>query len=162
MAITPITNAEIQAGKPTKQELFQKSKDNFDDLDSRVSDLESSVAAEKQLQFTILGEGYVGDGVVSYPIYSNTRITDVRLYVNEAGVSGSLDIDIEYKRGASPFASIFSVTPSVDFSAGDFASDNGTLSFTDLIPNDIVRINIDNVQSEMKDGLIIIFYEGFA
>ena len=44
MAYESFNNSEIQSGRPTKQELFQKEKDNFDDHEDRISSLENSTA----------------------------------------------------------------------------------------------------------------------
>lgn len=41
MAFTALTTAEIAAGKANKQELWEKVKNDLDDLDSRVTDIES-------------------------------------------------------------------------------------------------------------------------
>jgi len=46
MAFDPVNNQSIVAGKPTKQEIFKKTKDNQDDHEGRISDLESTISVQ--------------------------------------------------------------------------------------------------------------------
>lgn len=42
MAFTPITDSQIQVGKPIKKSLWQRVKDNFDDINDRIISLDTS------------------------------------------------------------------------------------------------------------------------
>lgn len=63
MAYTTIPTADIVVGKPVKKDLWQKTKDNLDDHESRISALASSankiVVFDKYIDFADLGIGQI-------------------------------------------------------------------------------------------------------
>jgi hypothetical protein len=74
-------------------------------------------------------------------------LTSVYLFVVNAGSSGTLEVDVQYKRGGGAFTSIFGTKPSVAFGAGDYAvSSNAVLTTTALLTNDILRLDITGAQ----------------
>ena len=56
MAFTPINSSLISAGEPVRQELWTIAKDNFDDLDSRVTTTEGSLNAFLPIEFILNGQ----------------------------------------------------------------------------------------------------------
>lgn len=62
MAFVPISSSDIAVGKPLKQSLFAQIKSNFDDLDSRLSSVESvshvavTVEDSASIDFTLTGQ----------------------------------------------------------------------------------------------------------
>lgn len=162
MAFTAITSVQIAAGEPTAQELFTKTKDNFDDHESRITVLESAILSAAPIRFgvTNYNDFLPATQVDVERIPYNLQILSARILVIDAGTSGTLQVDLEYKRGANPWTSIFSSLPSVPFSDGDYAlSSNGIVSVTDLLLGDLLRLNINSGQAGNVQFLVLVEYE---
>jgi hypothetical protein len=151
MAFSALTTAQIAVGEPTAREIFLKSKDNFDDHESRIVALENSVNAILVIEFNAAGP-YSLKGpqneVMFTRISNNITVQGARLISQTAGASGSLEIDIKYKRGAGAWTTIFSTRPSVSSASGDYiSSTNAVISVTSLLAGDLIRLDITAVQS---------------
>lgn len=160
MAFTAFNSTEIEAGKPNKQELWTKTKDNFDSHEDRILTLEASIASFVPLTFEVFGPYTVNaapqTGVMYERISFNMTALACRIMVQTAGPSGTLEVDIKYKRGAGAFTTIFSTKPSVSYSAGDLGlSTNGVLSVTDFLAGDIFRLDITSNQGSGAEGFIV-------
>jgi hypothetical protein len=150
MAFTTIPSTIIESGDPVTQELWGTYvKDNQDDHETRITSLEGGSAVFYwPRRYEIFGPHVVGDGYVLERIPFNTTLLGCRLLVHNAGTSSSTTIDVEYKRGAGSWTTVFSVKPSVASTDGDYGlSTNGVLSTTALLSGDLLRINVDTVQS---------------
>lgn len=168
MSFTALTTSQIQVGEPVAQELFQKTKDNFDDHETRISANEAAINVYRDDFFHVFGDSYWVhapiDGVLTSRLNFAISVLSARLYVVDAGSSGTLLIDVEYKRGAGAWTSIYATQPSVAFGAGDLAVDsNGVLS-NDVISNglslgDYLRLNIDTGQVGNKEFFVAFAYE---
>lgn len=156
MVFDPINSEEISAGEPTKQELFTKTKDNFDDHESRITTNEGAVNAFLPIPD---GEGIDGrygvftSGITAFHYFRitfNLTITAARLLIITAGGSGSTEVDVLFDRGAGFGGnSIFTTKPSVAFSDGDLAfSVNAVLDGTKklLEAGDLIRYDLTAVQ----------------
>lgn len=163
MAFEEIDAVEIEAGKPTKQELFQKVKNSLDDHEDRLPVLESSINAFLPIDFGLNGnyqilgtmENYAG----IYRITFNLTVTAVRLITRIAGSSGSTEVDVKFKRGAGAWTSILDTLPSVAFSAGnDAISTNAALNVTNkfLQAGDLLRADLTASQGGEPRGLATI------
>lgn len=164
MAFTAFNSTEIQAGKPTKQELFTKLKDNFDDHESRLLNTEASLANFRPIAFDALGEywrfGSPQTEVLWERINFDITLTAARLWVIEAGTSGTLEVDVFLYRGADPAISIFSTPPSVGFAAGNRAlSTNAVFSVTNLLAGDFLELRINSVQTSSKTFHLFLEFE---
>lgn len=163
MAYTSITLAEIDPGKPTKSELFTKIKDNFDDHETRILSTEAFASSTVPITFDLVGPYWVGStftNVLQYVLTYNITVQAVRLYIDQAGTSGTTEIDIQYKRGVSAFATIFTTKPSVGFGAGNNAtSTNAVLSVTALQTGDILRLDLTAVQANAFNAYVRLEYE---
>jgi hypothetical protein len=154
MSFSPIDSATIAAGQPVKQELLATVKDDFDDHESRLSVVEAAIGRLPPIEFAVLGvlvAPLAIDGVLAYRVEANMTITAARLFVKTAGSSGSVTVDVEYKRGGGAWTSILSAPVSAAFGAGDYAVVSGTLTFQNMVAGDLLRLNIDAVQSGMED-----------
>lgn len=150
MVFESFNDTETNAGKPTKQELFKKLKNDFDDHETRIENVEAAAAAFIPLEFFV-GGAYYGSSPAQEVLFErikfNLTLTAVRLVIQHAGTSGATEIDILYKRGSGAWTSVFTTKPSVDFSAGDYAvSTNAILAVTDLLAGDLVRLDITSAQ----------------
>lgn len=156
MAQDPFTTAEVQPGKPTKSELFRKTKQNIEDLDTRQSASEIGATARPPITFEIVGTlnaPFAQDGLLHQPIDIALTIVGVRSRVITAGASGTFTTDIEYKRGGAAWVSILDEPVSVESADGNLALESGVLAVTELEPGDILRYNVDAVQAGMNGAL---------
>ncbi len=162
MSFDAFTSGEIAAGQPVKQELWTKSKDNFDDLVARIVSLESSGLTAFPIEFSLLGEhAYIGAGTgYGYlRIAYNLTLTSAKIYVPIAGTSGTLELDVQKKTGGGAFASIFATKPSVLYSAGDHAvSSNAVLGTTALLTGDLLRLDMTQVMTGCKESHLYLTY----
>jgi hypothetical protein len=163
MVYDPITSDEIEAGEPTKQELFTKVKENFDDHEDRIGDLEGGTSTTfKDETWNVWGDySYYGarTQIMIQRLSLNITVLASRLFVHTAGSAGTTEIDFLFKRGVGAWTSIFSTKPSVAFGAGDNAvSSNSVLnpSYVELEAGDLIRMDITSVQTngEGLTGLI--------
>ena len=138
MAFDPVPNSDIEVGKPTKKSIFQKTKDNLDDHESRISTLAASNARVEVFTFEILNLQQISDATGDVNRISLFRapvdfnITNVQIYVLHGGpnidvapTAGTLEVDV--KKGASlgSLSTIFNVRPSVTtFGDGDTNGSN--------------------------------------
>lgn len=162
MAFTAITTAEITTGEPVAFDLWTKVKDDLDDHESRLAGAENTIIKPFPYVFEVKGPYYLG-GTVSAVAYIRMQnaitLSAAQIFVPTAGTSGTLEIDIQYKRGVSAFATIFTTRPSVAFGAGNFAvSSNGVLSVTDIEAGDILRLDIVSVQQAHEEFHVYLPY----
>lgn len=163
MAFEEISSSQIQTGDPVTVELWSKTKNSLDDHEDRISDLEAAASANEPLGFYVKGN-YVSFGAVTGAAYrrlfSNITITSARLFVVDAGSSGTLEIDILYKRGAGSFTSIFSTKPSLAYTGGDYSlSTNAVLSTTALQAGDVLRLDISTSQTGNEEFHVYLTYD---
>lgn len=154
MAFDTLTAAQIQVGEPIAQEILQKIKDNEDDHENRISDNETAVNTFLPIIFSIYGaySPHIPiDGILHYRLNFAISILSARLLVIDDGASGTLECDIEYKRGAGAWTSIFATLPSIASGGGDNVLSTNQVLSADVIANglqegDILRLNIDTGQ----------------
>ena len=161
MAFTAITSGEITSGQPVATTTQTKIKDNFDDHETRLEAMESFNAANPPIIFRVNGQYPVATDVTKTTSNFAFNIAGVRILVDQAGSSGTVQIDIKRKRGAGSFTSIFTVLPSVAYSAGnDALSTNAVLDsgVIDLVAGDILRLDITSAQVSGSGFLVRIDY----
>lgn len=164
MAYSAFNSSEIAAGQPVKQELWQKVKDNFDDHETRISSLEAGTATTTApLEFAVLGAHYLPGPaqtqVAVMRIPFAITLTDVKLFVVDAGSSGTLQVDIQKKSGGGAFATIFSTKPSVAFGAGNLStSTNAALSVTSVANGDFLRLDLTTVMTGCDEFYVYVYY----
>lgn len=157
MSFSTIQTAIIAAGQAVKQELFTFIKDNFDDHESRITTTEAAIGRLPPITFNVIGTLYAPlamDEALIYRVESDLRVTAARLLVKQCGSSGSVQVDVEYKRGVGSWTSILSSVISASYTAGDYSVTTGTLSVQDFLAGDLIRLNIDSVQASMEDFAI--------
>ena len=174
MAFTPIPAADIEVGKPTKKSIFKKTKDNFDDHESRITNL--STGANKVIVF--VGEianlkQYVnGSGELTRIMLEKASqdysIVNVQIYVLHGGpdgdvapTAGTLEIDIKQGTDLTSMNTIFSAKPSVTtFGNGDT---NASVSFIvdgeKISQGDWIQLDITNLQTGQTRIFIDVYGE---
>lgn len=159
MAFTVITSAEIAAGEPTKQDLFQTIKEDLDDHETRITATESFTVNTVPFKFDVQGPGQVSDGVSYIRIPYNITVTGVKLFVWKAGTSGTLTVDVERKVGAGSWSSILTTPVSAVYTSGDvFVQADSGLAITSIVAGGFLRLNIDAIQSGAQGFSVIVEY----
>ena len=153
MAFDAINTAETLPGQPTKTELFTKTKDNFDDHESRLAVSEASLGRFAPAEFAIVGPTQTTDAdlvkneVLTWRVPFDITVLGTRLLILSAGASGSTEIELEVKQGVAAFTTILASPVSVAFGAGNYALGSASLgALTELDGGDIVRLNVNAVQ----------------
>ncbi len=164
MAFDPIDSGQIEAGDPVTQELFQKTKDNFDDHESRLVIVEAATGSFDPIPFDILGR--IGNlnapklDLMKFRVVFDATILAARLVVYEAGTAGSIEVDVRKKPLAGSYTTIFSTRPSVAFGAGsDAVSTNAVLSDTSLSAGDILTLDLTAIQIGMGSASLYLEIE---
>jgi hypothetical protein len=149
MPFTTIPTSIIESGDPVTQELFSTYiKADLDDLDSRVTSLEAgSAVAYMPIYWNVKGplKAKTDCGFVRIPF--DITLLAVRLITQTAGSGGTTTIDFQYKRGAGSWTTVCGTKPSVTSTSDYTISTNGTLSVTAILSGDLIRMNIDTVQT---------------
>jgi predicted XRE-type DNA-binding protein len=154
MAFTTIPSSIIQVGKAIKKALFQYTKDNFDDHESRIANLEINSTLVQIINETIYCTSRAATltGVLFYKAQQNIRIVKVELQIFEKGSISTGTVSVDLKKGTSlnpiSFTSIMTTEPEIDYAVDpDFTSDigtiNGILNEVDL--NEFVRVDITSL-----------------
>lgn len=170
MAFSPITGTEIQAGKPVTTTTQGKIKDNFDDHESRLLDLESGTAVAYPPIIMKVNGPYGDltaiprlDFLTTMPNF-NITILGVRLFIEQSGASGDTEIMLRRIQGPAYTTSddILTAGLSVNFSDGDdFLSSNASLDpgAVDVDAGDLIRLDITSVQPGGVGFFVRIDYE---
>lgn len=168
MAYDPVVDAWIEAGKPTKEEIFEFLKANQESFNTDIE------ALKQTSQFDIIDTHYSG-GISSYsqtqintrvPIFKapiSGTITSVVVSLITASTSGTLQLNIEKSidNGAnwSPLLS----SP-VDLTGTTAGSVSGAVNFInaaaqDFNQNDLIRIQFAAVQVDQGQFHVSIYGE---
>jgi hypothetical protein len=164
MAFITIPPSWLDVGDPTKKELFDRIKDDLDDLDSRVGGTEAALSNETPIQFEIQG-GYwrrsvpITNAATIIRIPFNITLTSAILFLEDDGTAGTLDVDITYKRGAGAWTTIFSVRPSIAFGGGAMSTTSGTLSVTNLDAADLLKLDIITAMTDNEKFKVYLTWE---
>lgn len=162
MSFITLTEEQIATGEPTAQELFRKLKDNFDDHEARLGTVEGSVNSYPPIRFAVTNY-YLYTPITEVDVERipfDIVVLGVRLIVIDAGSSGTLEANIEYKRGAGAWTTILSVNPSVPYTDGSYAiSSNAVVSVPQLLLGDLIRLNILTPQIGNIQFLLLLEFE---
>ena len=168
MAYIEIPDEWIEAGKPTKEEIFQYIKNNQESFNTDIEALKQTSVVDI---INTKVSGYVSeyDSVEinnRMPVFRapvQVTITSVVLALLEASTSGTLSIDLEVStdNGAN-WSSILTVP--VDLTGLTPGSLSGGVSFINvaaqtLNQNDLLRINVQTVQVNQGEFDISIYGE---
>lgn len=162
MSFITLTEEQIATGEPTAQELFRKIKDNDDDHESRLGTVEGAVNSYPPIRFGVTDYAHATPvtEVDIERIPFDLVILGARLLVMDAGSSGTLEVDVQYKRGVGAWTSIFSTHPSVSYTDGDYAlSTNAVISTPQLLLGDLVRLDILTPQIGNRQFSLLLEFE---
>lgn len=162
MTYTPLTTTEIETGEPIKNTTLDKIRTDLDDLDSRITNLDLSVA-NPPIMFSVNGtyQNYVTTGVLKTTINFNLRVTGVYLLIDIAGSGGTTEIDLKFSRAGGAYTSILSTKPAIPYTAGNDAisSSSGTAAdintvYRDLQAGDLLRMDITSAQTAGRNFMV--------
>jgi len=170
MAFTTITTGEIASGEPNTNGTWTKVKDNLDDLDSRVTALDLTVALPPII-FRVNGNPsklvFPFTGFLKTTINFNMKITGVYLLIDTAGSAGSTTVDLLYSRAGAAYVSILTTKPSITYQGGnDAISSAGAYStaavinttYDDLLAGDIIRLDVTAGQTASRNFIVRVDY----
>lgn len=173
MSFTSISSTEVESSKPVTTTVMGKVKDNFDDHEARLQIIESGTGTTYPPLILRVGGNYSVNGATNGVVKTTTnfpiQITGVRLLIDQAGSSGTTEVDVQFKRGASAYASILSTKPSVPSSAGNDALSGSAAGSVAAVLNpsnatlqagDIIRLDMTSVQTNGRGFLVRIDYTG--
>lgn len=157
-------------GQVIDQSWFNTPRSEISTLDDRLDALGGS---SNVIVFNANGYYAAGgskDSIIVFPITKSITATSVRLTQLTAGASGSVKVDLKFKRGSGSWTSMLSTAPIVPASAGDNAnSATGTgatagvinATYEALVPDDLVRLDLQQVPGGTPDSFIFTLYHSF-
>lgn len=166
MPFTAISNAAIAVGKAIKQELWQLVKDNFDDHESRLGDLETAGSLIQIFDETVYSASASSSltGLLYYRAKQAIKIVRVQVQIFEKGSISSGTVSIDCKKastlGAS-FSTILTTQASVNFALDpDYTSDDAVInsSLNSLAIDEFIRIDVTSLPTTPLTKMRIIVY----
>ncbi len=156
MAFSSLAQSLISVGKPIIKQIFQTLKNNQDDLNTRVLNVEA--AASKIVFFDgIIGNGATyasATGILFHRVESSIDLTDCKIGLFDfTGItSGTIEIDVQ-KSASLDFTSsvsVFTTKPSLDLSTASNYDESSNMVLSaqkTLIEGDYLRIDISSLPS---------------
>ena len=165
MAFNPITNTEIESGKPVTSTTANKVQDNFDDHEARLQDLEAGSAVAYPPIIMRLNGPYgnliTRNNLLKTMPNFNLTILGVRLFIETAGSAGSTEVMIRRVR-AGVSNNVLSSGLSVLFSTGNnYLSPNASFnpSYVDIDAGDLIILDLTSLQTNADTFFVRIDYE---
>lgn len=174
MAFDPIDAADIEVGKAVKKKLFQTTKDNFDDHETRITALSQGAAKVEVFigEMNNLQQYSPNTSTISrVALFRASRdftITNAQIYVLHGGpaqdvapTAGTLEIDIKAGSSLAALNTIFTVKPAVTtFNEEDT---NGSVSFIvdgeKVSQGDWLQLDITSLQTDQTRIFLDVFGE---
>jgi len=152
MAFDPLDILEIESGDAVTQDLWNTTRLNFDDHETRITSLEGGSAVAYVPIFFEVNGPYKGIAPLTqlgfWRVPFNITVLAGRVWILKAGSGGTTEIDFLFKRGVAAFTSIFSTKPALASGSGDLVvSSNGVLSTSALLAGDFVRMDLTAAQT---------------
>ena len=163
MAFITLPNQSV--GDPVTADYLNQVKDNFDDHEDRLIEVEQNISKVKVFnELFINSVQTVLNGIEEISIYraeTDFTLVEAKLVVLEAGTSGTTQIDVLKSSTISgSFTSIFSTKPSVLQTTGNnVESTNAVFQTTSVAAGDYLKLNIDSLQVGQKRILIHVYGE---
>jgi hypothetical protein len=167
MAFTSIPASAIEVGRAIKKSLFTTIKNNFDDHETRLNLVEAGVEGVQPIIFTVKGNYDLMTtaekaNVAKTSVSSDITITDVVLYIDEAGDAGTTEIDILTNTLSGPtYTTIFTTKPTVGFATGDDGTSVDQVldgSNVNVDAGDIIKLAITGSQNLPNSFMVRIDY----
>lgn len=168
MAYISIPSAWIQAGKPTKEELFQRISDNMEQFNTDIAALQQTATISIfDLKISGFPQRYslasVNERVGVFKAPVSGTITNVSLTLLSNSTSGAVNMDIQKSTNNGASWSSILTTP-VTLSSTTAGSTSTTVNFISLASqqfnqNDMLRITFSSFQVDQGQLHISIYGE---
>ena len=168
MPYVPLNAADIEAGKPTKEEIFQQIKDNEDYLNSTVASLQQTAIVDV---FNIKFGGFISqydatDILEQVPVYKapvDGTIVSFVLTLLQASTSGNLEFEIDKSIDNGVNWTPLLNNP-VTISGTAVGSLSGAVDWVDVPSQsfeqgDLLRLRITGVQVDQGEFSVSIYAE---
>lgn len=157
MAYTPILDEWIEAGKPTKEEIFQFLKANQDFFSASIDAL-AQTATFSLFNTKVAGsisQYSLGQINARMPIFRapvNAEINDVRVTLMDSSSSGTLTLQVERSVDDGVNWNPLLVGTGTELTGTDVGDSNGAVNFIDIDTNifqqgDLFRIQLTTLQA---------------
>jgi len=171
MAFSSISSLAIAVGSAIKKELWDKVKNNFDDLETRLNAIESSSSKIPIIKFFVLNgsEFSTGTGLYYWESNDNFTITSAYVQIFEKGsLTGTFEVDIKKSTtdlNSTSFTTIFTTKPSLVYaSIADYAKSTNQVfdaTKTSMVVGNLLRFDITQMPTSgvMSKFLITVYGE---
>lgn len=168
MAYTPLNDADLEAGKPTKKEIFQQIKINQEDFNDRL-DLLSGTSKIDMFDIRFAGKinQYSTSEIQSYlPVFKapvDASIVSVVITLLTASTSGTLGIQLDKSTDNGINWTPLLTTP-VELTGTTIGSISGSVTFTsptanDFLQNELIRVRFTSTQVDQGEFHISVYSE---
>ena len=173
MAFESIPDALINVGKAVKKRLFQLTKDNFDDHESRINGLESGAGKIQVFNFEVMGfiNNYTVQELVQIGTFrapSNLILTEVKLTLLNGSSSpstspeGVLSIDVQKSiDNGLNWNSILAQQPQIADSINATGAESDDVIFItngeDVLQDELLRVNVTSKKDIQGSFLITVY-----
>ena len=165
MAFVTIDPLTIEVGDPQTAELWNKVKDNLDDLDSRLTAFGGTGKISIFNEKIEVGVDANLTGFLDYEIIQACSITEfaIQLYEKSPASSGSLTLDLKKNTDTNPagFNSIMTVLPTISMASADYSRNAGTINtgLSTLSVGNIVRVDITALPTGLQKFRLVVVGE---
>lgn len=169
MAFNEILANEIDVGDAIKKELWDKVKDNFTDLNSRLDDVEGAGARVSLFNTAVRLGSYDNSfllGDIDVEVIQDCVISEgaIQIYEKSPATTGNLVVDIKKNTTTNPsgFNSVFTSPPAINVAvASDYTRATGTLNptYQTLTKGDILRVEITSIPTGLQKFRLVLFGE---
>jgi hypothetical protein len=164
MAFIAIENNIIKVGDPITKEIMDLIKDNFDDLNTRVSGL--SVSGGSIYIFngdvSLIGYSSLHQDIFYYKAKQDFAVNEfsVQLFTKQGVTSGNLVLDLQkaINTNDANFSTILTTPLSFNFASdADYSSKSATIDSgaNNITTNQVLRIKITNVPAGFFGSILI-------
>lgn len=167
MAFTSISSTLIAVGKAIKRELWLTTKDNFDDHEARLLDIETAGSLIPIWDETIYSTSSAASltGMLFFRAKQTMKVVRVQVQIFTKGSisSGSVTLDVKKSSSLNPagFATILTTTASVNFATDpDYTSDDAVINsgLNSLAIDDYIRADITALPTTPVGKIRVIVY----
>lgn len=165
MAYTVINAASYEVGKAVKEELISAIVGNLDDHETRIVAVEGIAKKVVIVDDIVINAGQYGgtaqiERVAVWRAPQAFNLTNAQLTVFEAGLAGTLEIDLLMGVSLASMVSVFSTKPSIAFGAGNNAVSTNAVFSTVAVPaNYYLKLNITSLQQPQLAFHVFIYGE---
>jgi len=173
MAFESIPDSLISVGKAVKKRLFQITKDNFDDHETRINGLEGGAGKVEVFNFELMGyiNDYLAEELVQVGTFrapSDLILTECKITLLNGSSSptstadGALKIDLQKStdNGVNWFT-LLAIQPEIADGTNATGSESPNVTFLtggeDVLQDELLRVNITSKKDTQGSFLITVY-----